>query len=139
MNKLRVMLRRPGYRYLIIGGSVYVFELLVIVVAQQMGARAPLAVAISFCLGTAVSFFLQKLITFGDKRMHHRILVPQMIATALLVLWNFGFSVILTDLLQNHAPAVVTRTLALGVTTIWNFYLYKTRIFKHSDQEALIG
>ena len=125
---------RPGGRYLIVGGGVYVFELAVIVVAQAWGASAPWAVAISFCLGTALSFLLQKLVTFGDKRMHHRILIPQVIATTLLVLWNLGFSVLLTKLLQHVWPAVVTRTVALLVTTIWNFYLYKTRIFKAADE-----
>jgi len=132
MQKLQALLKRPGYRYLIIGGSVYVFELAVIIVAQRLGASATWAVAISFCLGTLVSFFLQKLVTFGDKRMHHRIVIPQLVATVLLVVWNLSFSVLLTKLLQDHLPAVVTRTLALGVTTIWNFYLYKTRIFKNS-------
>ena len=116
------------------GGSVYVFELAVIVVAQRAGATPAEAVAISFCLGTAVSFLLQKLVTFGDKRMHHRILIPQLIATTLLILWNLGFSVLLTKLLQNVLPAVVTRTMALLITTLWNFYLYRTRIFKQPDE-----
>jgi putative flippase GtrA len=138
MERIKQLLSRPGYRYLLIGGSVYALELVIIVVAQWLGASAVWAVAISFCLGTLVSFFLQKLVTFRDKRMHHRILIPQLVATALLVLWNLGFSVLVTKLLQSHLPAVVTRTLALGVTTIWNFYLYKTRIFKNADEE-LIG
>lgn len=132
-----MLLKRPLYRYLIIGGSVYIFELLVIVIAQRMGANAPVAVAISFSLGTIVSFFLQKMITFDDRRMHHRVLVPQLIATALLIMWNLAFSVLLTKLLENHAPAVITRTMALGVTTIWNFYLYKTRIF--NKETELLG
>ena len=131
---LRAKLQRPFYRYLIIGGSVYVFELAAIVIAEAMGASPAWAVAISFCLGTLVSFFLQKLVTFGDKRMHHRILIPQLIATTLLVLWNLGFSVALTSLLQDYWPAVVTRTVALGITTVWNFYLYKTRIFKTAPE-----
>jgi putative flippase GtrA len=134
MSKLKTMLQRPGYRYLTIGGSVYLFELLVIVVAQALGASAVWAVAISFCLGTLVSFFLQKFVTFSDKRMHHHILIPQLIATTLLIVWNLGFSVLVTKLLQHHLPAVATRTLALGITTIWNFYLYKTRIFKNSSE-----
>lgn len=133
-EKIKQLLARPGYRYLLVGGSVYVFELLVIVVMQRLGSSAVWAVAVSFCLGTLVSFFLQKLVAFGDRRMHHKILLPQMIATALLILWNLGFSVLLTKLLQDFVPAVVTRTAALGVTTIWNFYLYKTRIFKNSEE-----
>jgi putative flippase GtrA len=134
VEKIKQLLKRPGYRYLLVGGSVYVFELAVIVAAQWFGMTAVWAVTLSFCLGTLVSFFLQKLVTFDDKRMHHKILIPQLVATALLILWNLGFSVLLTKLLQDYVPAVVTRTLALGVTTIWNFYLYKTRIFKNSEE-----
>jgi putative flippase GtrA len=129
-NKILARLHTPFGRYLIIGFSVYVFELVVIFAAQALGASAILAVGLSFWLGLLVSFFLQKLVTFGDRRMHHRILIPQLIAVALLVLFNFGFTLAVTKLLQNVLPAVATRTLALGITTIWNFYLYKTRIFK---------
>ena len=74
MIRLRSLLKRRGIRYLFIGGVVYVFELAVIVLAQGYGASAVGAVAISFCAGTLVSFLLQKLVTFGDRRMHHRIL-----------------------------------------------------------------
>ena len=117
-------------RYIIIGGSVYVFELLIIVVAQWLGASAIVAVGFSFWLGLIVSFILQKVVTFGDTRVHHRVLIPQVAAFSLLVLFNFGFTLLVAKLLSGVVPAVVTRTLALGVTTIWNFFLYKTRIFK---------
>jgi len=30
-------------------------------------------------------------------------------------------------------PAPISRTIALGATTIWNFYLYKTRIFGDNE------
>lgn len=133
LNNLKAFLRKPIGRYLVIGGSVYVFELVVIVVAQKMGANSLLAVALSFWLGLIVSFFLQKLVTFNDKRMHHKILIPQLVAVTLLVLFNFGFTLLVTKLLQHVIPAVATRTLALGITTLWNFYLYRTRIFKTDD------
>lgn len=129
-QKLAKILNGPFGRYLVIGVIVYIFELAVIFIAQAFGASALLAVGLSFWLGLLVSFFLQKLVTFGDKRLHHRILIPQLIAVTLLVLFNFGFTLLVTKLLENVLPAVATRTLALGITTIWNFYLYKTRIFK---------
>ena len=117
-------------RYLVIGVSVYIFELLVIVIAIQMGSSNVVAVGISFWLGLLVSFALQKIITFGDKRMHHRVLLPQIAAFSLLVLFNFGFTILFTKATTHLMPAVLSRTLALGITTIWNFYLYKTKIFK---------
>jgi putative flippase GtrA len=124
------MLQKPGYRYLLVGGSVYVLELVVIVVAQRLGAGPVLAVGLSFWIGLVISFVLQKLVTFSDKRLHHQVLLPQIIAVSLLVIFNFGFTILVTKLLSHDLPAVITRTLALGITTIWNFYLYRTRIFK---------
>jgi putative flippase GtrA len=132
-TKLKQLLQRPGYRYILVGGSVYLLELIIIVAAQQLGAPATLAVAISFWIGLIVSFLLQKLVTFGDKRMHRKVVTAQVIVFCLLVLFNFGFTVALTSLLSNTIPAVVIRTLAIGCTTIWNFYLYKTRIFKSDE------
>jgi putative flippase GtrA len=130
--KIKLDLTKPFHRYLVIGVSVYLFELLVILVAQLLGAGPVVAVALSFWLGLMVSFILQKLVTFNDKRLHHRILIPQLVAVTLLVVFNFGFTVLVTKLLSPPLPAVITRTLALGTTTIWNFYLYRTRIFKTS-------
>jgi putative flippase GtrA len=129
-HRLKVLPRTPFGRYLIIGVSVYIFELAVIFVAQWMGAGPVLAVGLSFWLGLIVSFILTKFVTFGDKRMHHRIIIPQLIAVTLLVLFNFGFTLLITKLLAHVLPPYLTRTLALGITTIWNFYLYRTRIFK---------
>jgi putative flippase GtrA len=134
VNTIKGLLKKPGYRYLIVGGSVYVFEILVIVAAQALRAGPVLAIAVSYILGTLVSFFLQKLLTFGDKRMHHRILIPQLVATVLLVVWNFSFSLLVARLLAHHTPAIISRTIALGITTIWNFYVYKTKIFKNDDE-----
>lgn len=119
-----------------VGGSVYVLELLVIVLAQHAGASSVVAVGISFWLGLIISFVLQKFITFGDKRTQRHVVISQVVAVSLLVLFNFGFTLLVTRALSPHIPAVVSRTLALAVTTIWNFYLYRTRIFK-TDNELI--
>jgi putative flippase GtrA len=124
------LLKRPGIRYLLVGGSVYMLEIVIILIAQHQGASAVVSVGLSYAIGTTVSFGLQKMVTFGDKRMHHKILIPQAVATALLVLFNFGFTLLVAKLLAHVWPTVVTRTLALLTTTVWNFYLYRTRIFK---------
>jgi putative flippase GtrA len=134
--KLKAALRGPFGRYLIIGVSIYLFELAVIYIAQRLGASAVIAVGISFWLGLMASFLLQKLVTFRDRRMHHRVVFAQLLAVVGLVLFNFGFTIAVAKLLSDQVPAVVSRTLALGVTTIWNFYLYKTRIFKQADERV---
>lgn len=133
-ERVQVLLQRRGIRYLIVGGTVYILELIIIIIAQKFGASPTLSVAISFIIGLIVSFFLQKLFSFRDKRMHHKILIPQVVAVGLLVIWNFCFTIGLTRLLQDVLPPTVTRTIALGITVIWNYYLYKTRIFTPSER-----
>ena len=131
--KTKRLLKKHAVRYLLVGGSVYVFELVIIIVAQAFGANDVLAVAISFTFGTLVSFLLQKFITFGDKRTHRKVITLQFLATCLLVVFNFGFTLLIAKLFMNIVPAVISRTIALALTTLWNFYLYKTRIFKSTQ------
>ena len=111
------LLRKKMIRYLIVGGLVYVFELWIIVWAQYHGATPTEAVALSFTLGLIVSFFLQKLFTFGDKRMHQKIVLRQAFAVGLLVVWNLCFTVIITKAVQSFMPATVARTIALLITS----------------------
>lgn len=128
---------RPGIRYLFVGGSVYILELGVIYVAGRLGASSIWSVTLSFAAGLLVSFVLQKFFTFGDRRTKRHILVSQFVATSLLVLWNLGFTIVVTKLLENVMSPMLTRTIALGITTIWNYYLYRTRIFNTQKDTIL--
>lgn len=123
-------------RYIIVGMSVYIFELLVIKVSISKAGASPLrAVTYSYCSGLVVSFLLQKIITFKDRRMHHRILLPQLLAFSCLVIFNLGFTLVCTKLLAPLLSPVFTRTIALGLSTFWNFYLYKMKIFNYSQTQ----
>ena len=124
-------------RYLLIGGSVYAIELGAIVVVQRLGAKPVAAVAISYWIGFVFSFILQKLVTFKDRRTHHKVLIGQLLAYAALVLFNFGFTIVVTKSLSSVLPAPVIRTIAIAVTMLWNFKLYKTAIFKDSNEVPL--
>ncbi len=133
VSKLRVFLNRPLGRYLVVGGSVYLLEVLIIIIAQRAGANPVTAVGLGFWTGLIISFVLQKFVTFSDKRMHHKILAFQVLAFSLLVLVNFGFTLLVTKMISPPVPAVISRTITLAITTLWNFYLYKTRLFKNDD------
>lgn len=110
-------------------------ELGVIFVAQSLGVSSVWAVAMAFWIGLIISFVLQKFVTFGDERTHHKVVAKQVAAVTLLVAWNFAFTIGVTKLLQNVLPAVIIRTVALLITTLWNFYLYKTSIFRQSENQ----
>jgi len=121
-------------RYLVIGGGAFSVELVVLFSAQAAGAPGTLAVAISFIVGTAVSFLLQKVIAFKDKRFHKKIVLSQVFLYAVLVAFNFAFTVLAVWLLEGYFPVALIRTAALAITVIWNYYLYKTWIFNRDSQ-----
>lgn len=122
-------------RYLVVGVTVYIFELAVIYMALGAGASNVLAVGVSYWAGLVVSFILQKFITFQDKRTHHKVVAMQVLAYSLLVLCNFLFTLAFTQIVGHYISAWLCRTFALGITTFWNFYLYKTKIFNHAVKE----
>lgn len=112
---------------------MYVLELIVIVLAEKAGAGPVVAVGIAFWLGLITSFLLQKFVSFRDRRTQSKVLVSQIVATTALVLFNFSFTISVVAVFDTVLPAVVIRTLALGLTTLWNYYLYKTRIFNSAS------
>jgi len=116
-------------RYLAIGGGTFLVELAVLFAAQAAGAPGTLAVAISFIIGTALSFLLQKIIAFKDRRFQKKVVFSQALLYAALVVFNFAFTVLAVWLLEQYFPVALIRTVALATTVIWNYYLYKTRIF----------
>ncbi len=117
-------------RYLVVGGAGYIVELVVITLARAAGATAAVSVAISFTVGFVATFFLQKLLTFRDSRMHKKVVAKQFVAVTALVIVNFWFAVLVANLLDGVVSAQVSRTISLAITTIWNFILYKKIIFK---------
>jgi len=132
LNEIRRLVVSSTGKYIIIGVSVYIIELLVIFILQNLKYSSLVAVGSSFWVGLLFSFILQKFITFKDRRVKHRILIPQIITFSILVLFNFGFTLLLVKLLSPRFSAIIIRTIALGITTIWNFYIYRTRIFNMS-------
>ncbi len=116
-------------RYIFIGGVTFLFELGVLWAALSVGASGTLAVAISFILGLGASFVLQKIVAFEDRRSHKKIVLSQLALYGALIVFNFLFTIGAVWLLERYMPVVLIRTVALAITVIWNYYLYRTVIF----------
>lgn len=118
-------------RYIFIGGSSFLIELGVIFFATHLFDTSPLiAVAISFWIGLVVSFVLQKVITFQNKEKKPEKLAYQMTAYGILIVINYTFTLFVVATLENSIGAYEARTLALAITTVWNYLIYQKIIFK---------
>lgn len=119
-------------RYLFIGCTGFLVELVVIFLAIAVGMSGTLAVALSFIIGLGYSFLLQKVITFQDKRFHRKLVLKQVVAYTVLVVFNFSFTIFVVWLLERYFPVAIIRAVALAMTVVWNYYAYRTWIFKQT-------
>lgn len=117
-------------RYIFIGGISYVIELsFLLFLANVLSFSPELAVAFSFWVGLIISFTLQKYIAFSNTTKGRGAFSKQAVPYGALVLFNYVFTIISVSLLVNFLQLEIARTIALIVTTFWNYFVYK-KIFK---------
>lgn len=129
------MIRQIG-RFLLVGGLAASVEfggflLLFYVLHTSLW----FANGVSFVMGLLTSFALNRQWTFftttdGEysKRLHHQFVMYLALAlmNLLLTIW---FVQVFTKF--GVLPAIA-KILAMGITSVWNFFLYKTAIFKRA-------
>lgn len=131
---VRNIFKKSIVRYIFIGGISFLIELGVIFLASHIFSAPPLlAVAISFWVGLAVSFVLQKVITFQNKEKGAKKLAWQMVAYGILIVVNYTFTLLAVATLEDVVGTYIARTIALIVTTIWNYIVYSKVIFRRED------
>ena len=117
-------------RYLFVGGFSFVIEItLLYILSRTFHISAAISVTISFWVGFIVAYVLQKLVAFQNKEKSRRVITIQIIGYSLLVLWNYGFTILVVELFHSSVSVVVLRTIVIAITTVWNYALYK-KLFK---------
>ena len=117
-------------RYLFVGGFSFVIEItLLYILNRTFHISAAISVTISFWVGFIVAYVLQKLVAFQNKEKSRRVITIQIIGYSLLVLWNYGFTILVVELFHSSVSVVVLRTIVIAITTVWNYALYK-KLFK---------
>lgn len=112
-------------RYIAVGGTAYVLEMASLFGLKKVAGLGNIqAVAVSFWFGLLVAFFMQKIITFRNKHFSAKHLTKQGLGYAALVLWNYGFTILVVALLQHRLSVFVVRTFAILCITLWNYRLY---------------
>ncbi|WP_370647824.1 DUF6056 family protein [Leucobacter aridicollis] len=131
IGRLRSLLERStALRYVLVGGIGYLFEMTVLFVAAVLLSQgAATSVTVSYWLGLAFSFVLQKLLAFGNRERSSGVLGAQAGFYLLLVFLNYGFTLVVAAWAAPAIGVFWSRTIALAITTIWNFFLYRTVIF----------
>jgi putative flippase GtrA len=129
---MREKLNQKLIRYIIVGGVAYLIEMATLFGLKDGAKYSSIkSVAISYWVGFAAAFLLQKIVTFRnhDKRVH--VLAKQILAYSCLVLFNYVITLLAVKLLTPQLSVFLVRTLVIALATIWNYYFYNL-LFKQT-------
>jgi putative flippase GtrA len=116
-------------RYILVGGISYAIELAILFfLLQTLGLHRTLATGMSFWFSILTSFFLQKVLVFADKDKDFKKLSRQGSLFFSLVMFNYIFTLLMVSAIDDKY-IFYSRTLALAIVTIWNFFIYKRLVF----------
>ncbi|MDR1294368.1 MAG: GtrA family protein [Bifidobacteriaceae bacterium] len=132
MPAIRELMTSPQvWRYVAVGVAGYLLEVAILVLLPRFGASAGMSVTVSYWVGLAASFAAQKLLAFSNFDTGP-LLARQVFAYGCLVLVNYGFTLGCVHLAAGRIPLVAVRTVCLGMTTVWNYAVYATVIFRRT-------
>lgn len=127
------MLKSHLQRYIAVGATAYIIEITTIyVLHHNLKLSSVRSIAISYWIGFVVAFIMQKVITFKNYDRSPKIITGQLAKYSLLVIWNYGFTLLLAVLFDKTLSVFIIRTGAILVTTAWNYLIYKA-LFKKPE------
>ena len=121
-------------RFWIVGGLSFVIDLgLLTLLKEVFHVDLWIATPIAFIVSLLFNFWAQRVFTFRATNHAH----VSFVKYSLLVVFN----IFATDLIVNwvnltQAGYGIGKIVATGITTVWNFYLYKYWIFRGAATAA---
>lgn len=117
-------------RYVFVGGLTYIFEIAVLIgLHSGLHTQRTIAAAASFWFGLLFSFCLQKLVAFQDYKKEVKAVSRQAFWYAGLVVFNYALTLLIVSWFPDR-ELILSRTVALLITTMWNYLIYKHIIFR---------
>lgn len=131
-NLTKLVNHNSVLRYILVGGCAYLLEMIVLALLTRVLSIEPtIAVSISFWIGVVVSFFMQKVIAFENNHKSPKKVGQQIVMYASLLFINYVFTITLVYLLESMIGVLLSRTIAIVVSTVWNYVVYKRIIFRN--------
>jgi putative flippase GtrA len=114
-------------RYLTVGGFAFLFDAgMLWLLHDVFGVELAISTATSFLLSFAVTYFLQRRFAFGGTSG----VAPSVLRYSILVAFNtLATTGIVWAASALGAPWIVGKILAVALTTVWNYFIYRYWVF----------
>ncbi len=115
-------------RYLATGGFAFLSEYTIfIILFYFIDISLTAASVVSFLIGFAVSYLLNRLWVFNSRMQAKR----QLILYSLLAIFNVIISTIGLILLSKIIEPAITKIIMVIMIAVWNYFIYKYFIFSY--------
>jgi putative flippase GtrA len=133
----RLLKESSFFRYVFMGGLTYVIDIAVLIgLYAGLHTSRALAASASFWTGLLFSFMLQKFVAFQDYRKEVKAISQQALSYGVLIAFNYVLTVFIVDQFPGR-DIVYSRTLAVAITTIWNYFIYKRLVFREPRKKRV--
>jgi putative flippase GtrA len=117
-------------RYFLVGMVAYLIDIGTLIgFYRYLHSSRAEAAAVSFWAGTLAGFVMQKFVAFQDYQKELKALSKQGASYAILLAFNYILTILIVDLFPGR-DIIYSRTLAVAMTTIWNYVVYKKLVFR---------
>ncbi|WP_298874471.1 GtrA family protein [uncultured Microbacterium sp.] len=123
-------------RYLIVGGGAFLIDVALLALLHDLiGVPLVIATPTAFLLSFAVTYLLQRTFTFSSDT---GVASSAIKYTALVAFNTVATTGIVSGVAALGLPWVVGKVVAVGSTTVWNYFAYRYWIFpaRRSDTDA---
>ena len=132
LEALKNLFNKRIAHYFVVGISVYMLEMMILFMSiKLLGLSDEISVTISYWFGLISSFISQKILVFRNKSYHPLHLSRQALGFAILIIWNYFFTLGMVNYLTPRFSVLIVRTVAIVIITTWNYKLYQL-VFKIS-------
>lgn len=130
------LIQNSLFRYVFVGGMAYIIDIGVLILCYEV-LHTPRGVAagVSFWAGLLFSFGMQKFVAFQDFQKEVKAISKQVFWYAGLVAFNYFLTIVVVSYFPGK-DIILSRTLAVAITTLWNYLIFKNIIFKSSQDRS---
>jgi putative flippase GtrA len=116
-------------RYLIIGGSTFAIDFLLLVLLHGViGTNVLVAATISYWTSIVFNFLANRFWTFGSTDTH---VIKHIAYYGVLLVLNYMFTIAFIGIATDHGMHYTyAKVLAVAIQMTWTYILYKKVIFK---------
>jgi putative flippase GtrA len=129
-TRILKFINHSSSKYFIVGLLAFGIDYAVLLSLYYLaGLNLELATSIGFIVGFMISFTVNKQWVFGQVKQRKH-LVRQVVEYVCLLIFNFIFTVVTVNFLNQHGvPPVVGKLMVMGLIMCWNYALFRWVIF----------